>query len=208
MAYIDFDKIFKKVEVYVKSAKGEKAKADYLDRCQKEGRTRTASGSVLITQAAMREAADLMIKEIQIYGRACYSRDSAKSLKKHFDSLKVTKEKYSTKTQSQLFIGFPDEKSLHRNSLYTHGRKKKRHIKYYTGGGIDNIISLFDTGYSTSKRVNGLWEKHTKLGFIKNKQNRNGQRFMSIAVDTFNTVYGEEYHCVASISADEKYYIR
>lgn len=208
MAYIDFDKVFKKVEVYVKSAKGEKAKADYLDRCQKEGRTRTASGSVLITQAAMREAADLMIKEIQIYGRACYSRDSAKSLKEHFDSLKITKEKFSTKTQSQLFIGFPGEKSLHRNSLYTHGRKSKRRIKYYTGGGIDNIISLFDTGYSAKKRVNGLWEGHLGLGFVKSRKQRVGQRFMSLAVDSFNTVYGEEYHCVASISANEKYYIR
>lgn len=108
-------------------------------------------------------------------------------------------------------VGFHDESALHRNSL-----RKSMIGKQRTGKGIDNIISLFDTG-GGSKVVHGYWDGREDY----NSNNGNPPYittpvpvfsqtgFMLAAVESFNRECGDVYSCVATISApDPRFYIR
>ena len=77
----------------------------------------------------------------------------------------------------------------------------------YTGEGIDNIVSLFDTGYSASGNVYGAWQKRN-IKNIKSLSYRQPLEFMRDAVYEFNYRYGAQFHCEASISADDGFYVR
>lgn len=101
-----------------------------------------------------------------------------------------------------------DPTMLHRDSLQI---RRKGRIVAHTGRGIDNIMSLLDTGYPYSpsaqmKSVRGFWE--SRWVTIMTPLERAGDHFMSDAVNEFNTVYGSEYFCTARISAPKEYYMR
>lgn len=96
------------------------------------------------------------------------------------------------------------EHAIRRTSL---AKKKRGVVVGFTGEGIDNIISLFDTGYSQSKpAVRGWWLRHNK--YVAAVRMREEIGFMKRAVDTFNRTYGVEYGCYAEIVADNKFYAR
>lgn len=111
----------------------------------------------------------------------------------------------------RLEIGFMDDSALERKSL-----RRSKYSTARTGDGIDNIISLMDTGGGI-KSVSGYWETREDIysygstpPYIKTPVpvfERTG--FMLAAVESFNRDYGSIYNCVASISApDPRFYVR
>lgn len=78
----------------------------------------------------------------------------------------------------------------------------------YAGSeGARNIVSLFNTGYSASKRVFGIWDSHRDLGIIASLPRRNGLYFIQIAISDFNDRYGAEYDAHAEINPDNSDYL-
>lgn len=77
---------------------------------------------------------------------------------------------------------------------------------FKTSDGIDNIVSLFDTGYDTVQ-VRGRWVGHGKKQILSTPF-RDELAFVQEAVDNFNNRFGGKYQCKAKIVADEKYYAR
>jgi hypothetical protein len=75
-----------------------------------------------------------------------------------------------------------------------------------TGGGVENIVSLFDTGYKTNKQVHGVWDSHSELGDIGSKTERQALYFIEKAVSRFNLYYAKDYRSEAVIVSDGKFY--
>lgn len=207
---INWDSILGKYKAFIESDEG-----------QKRAETAISSGSgngFSPSNEYMIEAANTLIKFIQEEFYNAYTYDSADSVRKIIDNdlivtmmpVKIDKGK-NKGFQYQLDIGFADESALRRESLlrnkYSGGR---------TGRGIDNIISLYDTGGGSTETF-GYWETRSdwyryddQPPFIKTPVpvfDKTG--FILAAVEEFNKTYGEVYNCVATISApDSRFYVR
>lgn len=65
---------------------------------------------------------------------------------------------------------------------------------------VNNIIALFNNGYSARKQVWGEWPGHGRVG---SRVSRPGLHFINDAVSSFNSQYGREYRATAI--ADSQY---
>lgn len=195
---INVGSIMSKLEIYAGSSSGknkmDKCIGDYI----KAGKNKTAAGDELISANQMVEAAD---KLIELIHKLAYSLP--KSVYTLLDTLENTEPSLFGSEDDSWYVDirFQDGSMLRRESL-----RKRKGSKERTGDGIDNIVSLFDTGYEASRSVYGYWDSAEKR--VKSRRSRAGIHFMRDAVNEFNTIYGKQYHCVASIVADPMYYTR
>lgn len=194
---IDWDSILGKYTTYIKSAA-------FKDR---------VSRIATVSPQMMEEAGEKMIELIQkcamsemvsSYGSQGRVPDSIQELLNEDLGITARVSPYEFSmdsqrgTQYQLDIGFSDTEKLHRPSLrWKHGTSPYK--------GIDNIISLFDTGYTARSRAYG-YNRHDK--YVVTDPHRDGMAFMAAAVEMFNQEYGDVYNCYAYISADPQFYIR
>lgn len=214
---INWESILSKYKSYIKS-----------DECQKRIENAVSSGSTSSSPPDyMIDAANKLISSIQDefykayplggYG-SFYGVSGAESVKKIIDEnltitmmpIKDGKSK-SGGVQYRLEIGFADESLLRRESLLKSKVGSER-----TGDGIDNIISLMDTG-GGNKEVSGYWETRSDIYRFDNAPPyiktpvpvfpKTG--FILAAVESFNATYGVTYNCIASITApDSRFYVR
>lgn len=195
---INVGSIMSKLEIYAGSSSGknkmDKCISDYI----KAGKNKTASGEVITSTAQMEEAADILVRLI-----FKYAAPMPASVFDLLSTLENTPPSPFDSDESSWYVNiqFENKSLLRRESLRRGFGSEAR-----TGDGIDNIISLFDTGYYAHRKVYGVWD--TAQAKIASKMRRHGIQFMKRAVDEFNTIYGNKYHCVASIVADPMYYTR
>lgn len=165
--------------------------------------------SIAIPEEMMIEAAQ---KLADIIRRNVHSGLYGNSINKIVDSgiiisRPVRTGKYKGRNTWAIDISF-DPSMLHRDSLEI---LHKGRVIGHTGYGIDNIMSLLDTGYpyaddAKMKSVRGYWR--SKWRYVLTPLERVGDHFMSDSVNEFNTLYGQEYFCYASIVAPDEYYMR
>lgn len=105
------------------------------------------------------------------------------------------------------------EQAVKRKSLAIKGKTfhDNGDVIGYSGEGINNIISLFDTGYPLEKErtepaVYGWWLSKNK--YVAAVRARAGLDFIQHSVDRFNEMYSKEYGCYATISEDCEYYVK
>ena len=81
------------------------------------------------------------------------------------------------------------------------------------GGGITNIVALFNNGYLASDYVYGWWDGHEATGdeskwrsgqvggsaFVRSKLYREPLQFMQEAVFNFNSIYGKQYNITVTL---------
>lgn len=203
---INVGSIMSKLKIYAGSSSGknkmDKCIGDYI----KAGKNKTAAGDELISTERMNEAADKVIELILRY--AYPLPPSVYTLLG--SNLESTKPLPFGSEDGSWYIDlqFKDGSLLRRESLRRRvgGIGSEEITNERTGTGIDNIISLFDTGYEAGWSVYGYWDTAGKR--VKSVRSREGIHFMRDAVNEFNTIYGKQYHCVASIVADPMYYTR
>lgn len=165
--------------------------------------------SIAIPEEMMIEAAQ---KLADIIRRNVHSGLYGNSINKIVDSgimisRPVRTGKYKGRNTWAIDISF-DPSMLHRDSLEI---LHKGRVIGHTGYGIDNIMSLLDTGYpyaddAKMKSVRGYWR--SKWRYVLTPLERAGDHFMSDSVNEFNALYGQEYFCYASIVAPDEYYMR
>ena len=195
MARIDISSIMEKVGAYVKSQRGKEAMQRYINQCRTEGRSTTAAGDTIITEQVMMRAAEKLISMLK---ETAAQNNLPKSVKEHFDSLYYSEPILYGKESSQYKVDITFGDDLSRMSLLiTSGKDKGKR----TGNGIDNIVSLFDTGYSADKRVYGVWEGHGE-DTIASLTQRDGMHFMSETVSAFNREWGALYNVYAYIPSE------
>lgn len=201
MSIINIGQIIQKVKSYAKSTEGKQRIDEYIGQCVSDGRVKTAGGSQIITIDVMKRAADTMIRKMR---EVAYSKKLPESVMGHFNSLTATDPiLYDNGKKYRIDISFED--NLSRLSFQiAHGKKKGQ----YTGDGIDNIVSLFDTGMDADRMAYGLWVGYEMLGPVAGLTHRDELRFMSEAVSEFNLEYGDLYNVYAYISADPEFYAR
>lgn len=195
---INIESIMSKLKIYADSDSGKKRMSDCISERMKSGENKTASGETIISAAQMEEAADLLIRLI-----CKYAAPLPGSVFELLSTLENTPPSPFDDDESSWYVDiqFEDKSLLRRESLRRGFGSEAR-----TGDGIDNIISLFDTGYFAHRKVYGVWD--SAQARIKSKMRRHGIQFMKKAINEFNTTYGKQYHCVASIVADPMYYAR
>lgn len=189
---INFDVIKEKTKKYIESDEGQ----EFVS-------------SIAIPEGMMIEAAQ---KLADIIRRNVHSGLYGNSINKIVDSgiiisRPVRTGKYKGRNTWAIDISF-DPSMLHRDSLEI---LHKGRVIGHTGYGIDNIMSLLDTGYpyaddAKMKSVRGYWR--SKWRYILTPLERAGDHFMSDSVNEFNALYGQEYFCYASIVAPDEYYMR
>lgn len=201
MNAINIKSIMSKVRVYSKSDEGKAAAKEYLRRCIHDGRSETNGGSTVITYDIMNRAASTMIEKMK---NIAHAKGLPTSVLDHFNSLTATEPQVlDDGDKYRIDISFGDD--LSRLSFkIAHGKKKGE----YTGDGIKNIVSLFDTGMDAGRMAYGLWDGWEVLGPVAGLTHRDELHFMSDAVSDFNREYGELYNVYAYISADPEFYAR
>lgn len=201
---IDISGIVKKVENYKKKPEGKKKIKDYLNHCVENDIRKTEGGGTIVTEEMMEEAARLMI---QILKNTAFSTgELPESVRAHFASLDDDPPvKISDLNGDRYIININFTDYLGRFSLKIASGPRKGQ---FTGGGIDNIVSLFDTGYGARSSAYGLWYGHEDVGIIRTEDAVGGLHFMQDAVDRFNSAYGNKYGVEAYIAADPQFYAR
>lgn len=204
---INWDSILGKYEDYINSEEGQQ----HIQKASSSGKNDGVNTNFMIT------AANKLIEYIQKEFYLLCTASSAESVKKIIDeelTITMMPTKIGEKDglpQYQIDIGFLDDSVLKRESLRKSMFGKKR-----TGKGIDNIISLYDTG-GGNKKVFGYWETredyNLNIGdppYIATPVPVFTQTaFMLSAVNKFNQEFGKTYNCVATISApDSRFYVR
>ena len=213
---INTGSIQSKIDAYLKLEECKRKKADYVNNAMLNSSRllSNSSNAGLPTDDVMNEAARILISEIQKTALSLIP-DSAGSVRNLISNDLCITQYANTVGKNkdginiyELHIGFRDSSALHRMSLRT---KKGK----YLGGGIDNIVSLFDTGYtnhimSGSGRLRGYWDSVTSGDTIYtlNKPHRDALGFIASSVELFNNGYGKFYNCHAKIVADDEYYFR
>lgn len=201
MAGINMSSIMKKVKDYSESEEGRKRMKQYIEDCRRDGRAQTATGDIIITEDIMIRAAEALIRVLQ---ETATAKGLPDSIIKHFHSLYYNQPVLYGKENNQYKVDIQFGDDLSRMSLkITSGSRKGEH----TGEGIDNIVSLFNTGYDAEKQVYGEWEGHidpyTRENTIASLTHRDGLHFMEEAINSFNREYGELYHVFAYISSED-----
>ena len=204
---INWASIVGKYEGYIDSEDGQK---------RIQSTTSSGKGGSVNTDY-MINAANKLIEYIQNEFYSFYTINSAESVREIIDEgLVITMAPTKIGVDNgvskyQIDVGFLNENALKRESLRKSMFDKKR-----TGDGIDNIISLYDTG-GGNKQVYGYWE--TREDYNMNIGDPpyiatpvpvfTRTAFMLSAVNKFNQELGEVYNCVATISApDPRFYVR
>lgn len=181
MASINMDSILAKAKAYTKSAEFQKQLESKTDEIILTGGGKpTGAFGAAISIAGASAAADKFIEVLQGEIRSLGGTIEADLA--HGEPYKVGKNRY------QIAVWFSGE--LSRESLHPCGNYK----------GINNIIALFNKGYTARNRVYGTWHGNQ----IASLQHRDGLGFISSAVNNFMGNYGNEYG-VLDISVDPMY---
>lgn len=88
----------------------------------------------------------------------------------------------------QIEVSFTND--LHRDSLVS---------DQYSG--VDNIASLLNSGYSSNKRVYGVWKNHTSER-MPSLLNREGSKFIEDAIRIFMDGYAKKYGIIDIVVDD------
>lgn len=210
MPRINMNSVMKKVDEWSKSDAGKARIAKTLKERRENGNGKLASGDYITTIQDMQNMAEELIRTLK--EEASSSRyELPQSVLNHFNSLTYTQpEPKANGTQYGMDIYFQDDLSR-MSLLITSGKRKGQR----TGGGIDNIVSLFDTGYRASKQVYGAWDTHggdydnggsNDIMEVASRTKLEGKYFMENAVETFNRKYGQKYRLEARIEASPEFY--
>lgn len=186
--------IMQKLNEYAKTADGRKRISERISSYEKMPNKpnghMTDGGSLVVTNDMRDSITSIFIA--MIVDRA-HSASLPQSVDSIFDTLDVSdirqRRLHDGTSMTEILISF-NGKLLPRMSLYFYGENRRLH---YTGNGINNIVSLFDTGYSLNAHTEtpyGYWTGHEASGMIYARRSRARLGFMKQAIDDFNMHYG------------------
>lgn len=196
MPAINMGSIMSKVRVYNRSVEGKLRMKEYINQCRADGRQQTYGGSTVITNEVMMSAAGKLIQLIQEAARSCGLPESVMN---HLYNLDISEPIQRQDGSSVMYIYFSGD--LRRESLEATDDSAdywaSRGFGKHTGEGINNIVALFNNGYSKDsiKTVFGLWASTGEI--VHNKTERDGLYFIQRAVDEFNTSWAHLYDATA-----------
>ena len=176
---ISVSDLLSKLQDYVNTSAGKKKIDDKIMSYRKgldpkvKSTGRTYGGGVIMTEKQMVSAAKDLISMIR---SAAAQEDLPASVMEHIESFDYTLPYITANGSFQIQIYMTDDPK--RESLNPN--------KY---GGVDNIVAIFNNGYTANNRIRGEWHGKRTLSLDK----RQGSFFMQKAVDSFNAKYGSQF---------------
>ena len=170
MAGVNTASIIPAFDKYVKSSAGKAKLNESIKTLSKNGN--------ITPQVDMDLAAQTMIEILQRNAGSVLPP----SVRAHYDTLSYTLIPSDKTPMAE--INFGGEVSRLSLLIASGSRKGQR-----TGDGIDNIVALFDNGYTCSKQVFGIWEGHAENRVIGSLTQRIGRHIVKGSVDEFNAIY-------------------
>lgn len=171
--------VMDKVSAYAKTTEGQKRMRDkiqsYINGSDPHVKStgKTYGGGVIMTEKEMMAAAKDLIAMLRA---SAASAGLPASVMEHVESFAFTKPFVAPDGSASIQIYMTD--NPYRESLMPQ--------KY---GGVDNIVAIFNNGYTASDRVYG--KSHDKK--IVSLDKRQGSFFMQKAVDEFMAKYSASY---------------
>ena len=184
-----------KLEAYAKTDEGKKKIEETVRSIRRgEGRSgrtgRTEAGDVVVTYPQMEAAARELIALIR---QRAASVDLPASVMAHIESFEASPLVEHDDGSASIEIKMLD--NPHRDSIQP--------LIYPRGA--DNIVALFNSGYSADGAVYGPWES---AGLnVWTRKSRRGLYFLQDAISAFNSMYGEKYNVTVTLDAvyDKRY---
>jgi len=183
---ISASSIMSKLNAYVKTQEGQKKMDDKIQAYRKGADPRVAAtgktygGGSIMNEKEMISAAKELIAMVR---SAAATAGLPLSVMEHIESLDYTMPFINADGSASIQIYMSD--NPHRDSLMPQ--------KY---GGVENIVAIFNSGYSADGRVYGMW--HGKK--IASLEQRQGSFFMQKAVNAFEAKYGSKYDVSVDLS--------
>lgn len=181
--------IERKLKNYAKSPAGKKDVKETLKRYRDSGINKTNAGGTVLSIDDMHKIALDLIYQLKMMARQLEMGGVfPQSVADHFDTLYVMSIDELPDGRFAAYIAFDDD--LSRDSLLCVGSKQSG--SGYdawvdrTGRGVDNIIALFDNGYS-ARQVFGFWENAGI--FTPSRASRPHLGFMQAELDDFMIKY-------------------
>lgn len=191
-----------KVKAYSESGEGRAKIAKTIKERRENGNGKLASGDYIVTLQDMQRLSEELIRTLKDEAASSIN-NLPQSVLDHFNSLTYTQPEPAGAEGKQYSIDIYFQDDLSRMSLLiTSGNRKGQR----TGGGIKNIVSLYDTGYQASKQVYGDWSGHEEAGVIASRTELEGRYFIERAIDSFNRRYSKEYNLDARVTASPEFY--
>ena len=174
-----------KVEAYAKTSVGKKKMSDKIASYRTGGDPHVSStgktyggGNIMTVDQMVDAAKDF----IAILKRSAASENLPHSVMEHIESFRFTTPYIMPDGSASMEIYMSDAPG--RASLYPE--------KYV---GVDNIVAIFNNGYTADDKVYGNW--HGK--YISSLDKRQGSFFMQKAVGEFMAKYGSEYDVTVNL---------
>lgn len=181
--------IMSKLSAYAKTAEGQKKMDDKIRSYRKgsdphvKSTGKTYGGGEIMTEREMIDAAADFVSMLRT---AAASAGLPDSVMEHVESFTFATPYFAPDGSASLEIYMSEAPG--RASLYP---------KKYDG--VDNIVAIFNNGYTAQDHVYGKW--HGK--YVSSLDKRQGSFFMQKAVDAFMAKYGSEFD--VSIELDPVY---
>ena len=222
---INVDSVMKKVRAYARSSEGKQRIKDKVEESRATGK-KLASGDKVtseqdMVQLANRLAASIrasLPEQIASVGEFLYVSppyklgDGTYKVSLSFDRAAVHRDSL-TSVNYPYADNFPKKAD---GSLYRGRTQERRQDSMdtwgaFTGGGIDNIVALFNNGQQNPGRsVFGYWRHGSGNSngpwgdwiFVRSKNDRAPMRFMNDVVSAFNAQYGTQYGVTAVLGSE------
>lgn len=201
MASVNISSVMDAVKKYSKSKAGKERMDKAIEELRSSGAKQTLGGSELMTMDKMHDIARELIEDLRDYAMIQELEGNLPhSITRLFDDLTFSAAYKKDNGEYQYMIDVLFDADLSRESLYDPSTKAPTNP--YTGSGVDNIINLFDKGYSTTKVVWGTWFSQSRGGepIVTGSVNyRPRLNFMEDAISYFNSTKGAVYNCKARL---------
>lgn len=183
---------------YMESPQYKKDMKEKISQLRKSGKDGDEIGLDIVSITEMEEAMQALIGLLR-----SYSGSLPPSVAAHFDVLAASSISINAgDTGATGYVSFGGDLSRPSLTAYTlpvdlpgqsngHAWHNMNAMGYSGGGGIDDIVMMFNTGYHASSRVFGYSPGE---GFIASLQDRPALGFLESAIDAFNAQYGAFAH--------------
>lgn len=185
--------ISSKLEQWCNSPEGKKRMDAVVNAARKQ------TNSKFNPKKRAMQAAQSFIQTLQNTAR---SYNLPNSVMKHIDNMSASS---SWNDDGWFVVSLCFGGDLHRDSL-------ENDLGYE---GIDNIVALFNNGYSEINYVYGWWNGHSPSGsatsrsssvdgfaWVRSKNKRESLRFIQQAINDFNKNYGNKFGAIALVGND------
>lgn len=184
---VSLDKIQRALNAWEKSPEGKAVIKRKIGELRRSGVSTTQAGSRILTAEDVAALANEFIGTLQRHAGSSSGNGGSGSMPpsvtSHFSSLVAGAPVELDEGSFMVTISFTDD--LSRPSMVDH------EDGHSLGGGVDNIVAIFNNGVNAKGSVFGNWVGHEEQGPMWSRRNRPALGFMQAAKNEFEGAHAD-----------------